>query len=564
MIRGPRDYQVAAEDAVVDYWLRGGGNPLVDMATGTGKSIVVGRLNRRIIEFDPSARILNLVHVRELVEQNFLTLRRMWPDASMGIYSAGLNRRDAHHKITFASIQSVYKKAKELGPRHVVLVDEAHLVPQGGDGMYLKLLADLREMVPGLRVAGLSATPYRMDSGRLDDGEESLFDEVVYSYGIRRGIEDGWLAPLVSKASATEIDVAGVGKRGGEFIAGALEAAADKDDVTRPAVAEVIARGAERRSWLFFCTGVKHAHHVAEEVRRQGYGCEVISGETPSGERTSIINAFKAGRIRALANCNVLTTGFDAPGVDLIAMLRPTLSTGLYVQMIGRATRVVWPAGFDPDASDATGRREAIAESAKPNALILDFAGVVRRHGPVDTVEIMSKRKKGEPDPAKVGVETVRAKSCPVCESIVALSTRECLDCGHLWPEPEPKHEAAADDVPILSTELRGPSEEPVMDWQARRWEKMGSPDSLCVTYMAGLQTRREWVCPEHPGSVRRKFEKWWRDHHGAEPYPEDVAAALVRWNELAMPTTILTRPNGKWTDIVGRRFGPTPQEQAA
>ena len=540
-----RPYQQESINAVLQYWRNGGGNPLVDLATGLGKSVVIGKLTRDLTETYPDMRVLMLVHVRELVAQNFQALVKLWPQAPAGIYSAGLGRRDAHHQITFASIQSVYKRARDIGPRDLILIDEAHLVPSGGDGMYRTLIDALRKDRPDLRVAGFSATPYRMDSGRLDQGEARLFDEVVYSYGVGAGIRDGWLSPLISKASATEIDVSGVAKRGGEFISGALEAAVDQDRITTAAVAEMLRYGADRRSWLVFCAGVKHAHNVRDAIRAQGISCETITGETDAGNRARWVADFKSERLRCLTNANVLTTGFDAPGLDLIAMLRPTLSTGLYVQMCGRGTRLA---------------------EGKTNCLVLDFAGVVRRHGPVDTVEIRPKKEGGGKEGA-VDEATVRAKSCPHCDSLQSLAALICEDCGYVWPveAPKPRHDETADDTPILSTEASAliPEDVPVLRWEVRRHEKFGAPDSMRVVYFAGLMTYPEWVTFEHPGFARRKAERWWRQHGGAEPIPETVDDGMARFGELIRPDVIQTRRSGRWHEIVGRRF-PQSQEVAA
>lgn len=538
-----RTYQQTAVDSVLSYWRTGGGNPLVDMATGLGKSVTIGSLTRDLLTTYPDMRALMLVHVKELVSQNAQALLRLWPQAPVGIYSAGLGRRDVSQRIIFASIQSVYRRAAELGPFDLVLIDEAHLVPSAGEGMYRALMDKLREMRPDLRVCGFTATPFRMDSGRLDAGDARLFDEIVYSYGIAKGIDDGWLSPLISKRGATEIDVSGVAKRGGEFVSGALEAAADNDAITHAAVSEIIEYGQARRSWLVFCAGVKHAHHVRDEFRRQGVSCEVISGDTDAADRARFIDDFRAGRLRCLTNCNVLTTGFDAPATDLIALLRPTLSPGLYVQMMGRGTRLA---------------------DGKTDCLVLDFTGTARRLGPVDTITVDRRPgKKGAPDAAKV--TDIRAKECPTCKTLAALNARTCAFCGHEWSLDSIRHEAEADDVAILSRDLknRPPEEIAVVTWIAKRHQKQGSPDSVRVSYSAGLMSYPEWVLFEHRGPGRFRAEKWWRAHGGAEPVPECVADALVRWAELTPPAFISIRKNGKWHDIVARRHS-ADQEQAA
>jgi superfamily II DNA or RNA helicase len=336
-----RPYQEEAISSIIDYWAGGGGNPLCDMATGTGKSVVISTLVRRLIEADPDVRILMLVHVKELVQQNANVLLRSWPQAPIGINAAGLGRRDKRSQILYASIQSVAKEdAHSLGPRHVIIVDEAHLIPKSGNGQYRKLIDKMKLAVPGLRIAGFTATPYRLDSGRLDDGGDALFDDVVYSYDIGRGVDDGYLSPLTCRRTGAVIDVSEVKRAGGEFVAGALEAAVNKDSVTQSACDEIVAKGADRRAWLAFCAGVAHAEAVRDALRSRGVHAEMVTGETPKGDRDRIIRDFREGRIKCLTNANVLTTGFDAPICDLIAMLRPTLSTSLYVQMLGRGTRL--------------------------------------------------------------------------------------------------------------------------------------------------------------------------------------------------------------------------------
>lgn len=531
-----RPYQDAAIQSVLSYWQTGGGNPLVDLATGTGKSLVIAKLTQDLLAGFPDMRVLMLVHVRELVRQNYEAILKVWPDAPIGLYSAGLGKRDAHHRITFASIQSVYKKAAQLGRRDLVLIDEAHLVPTAGNGMYRTLLEGLRKFAPDLRVAGFTATPYRLDTGRLDAGTDRIFDQTVYSYGIGEGISDGYLSPLVSKAGLSEIDVSEVQRRGGEFVAGSLEVAADK--VTVQAVSELVRFGQDRRSWLAFCSGVKHAESVRNAVRSHGISCEMVSGETPTGDRDRIIRDFKAGRIRCLTNAQVLTTGFDAPAVDLVAMLRPTLSTSLYCQIVGRGTRLA---------------------GGKVNCLVLDWAGNIRRHGPVDAVSVLPKSG-GAGDTGKVTVDSVRAKECPSCQSLSHISAIVCGVCGYEWPrEPEkPKHEEVAESqVGILSTEAVPPQMVPVVDWRFERHEKFGSPDSVRVTYVAGLSEFREWLAFEHRGGAQQRACQWWVRHSGASPFPKTVTEAIGRAEdgELVMPSTISVKPNGKFFDIVSRTF---------
>jgi DNA repair protein RadD len=520
-----RDYQRAAIDAIYDYFAAVTGHPLVVIPTAGGKSLVAAAFIQEVLSQWPGERIIILTHVRELISQNFAELIRLWPEAPAGIYSAGLNRRDVQAQILFAGIQSVHRKAFHIQRADLVLVDEAHLVPRQASATYRRLLGDLTRINPQLKVIGLTATPYRLDSGMLHKGPDALFDDIAFEVSVRELIDQGYLAPLISKQTSTQLDVSGVGTRGGEFIAGQLEAAVDHDPITQAAIDEVVAYGRDRRSWLLFCAGVDHACHVSEAVRARGVSCATIFGHTPRAERDRIIAAFKRGEIRALASMGVLTTGFNAPAVDLIAMLRPTKSTGLYVQMAGRGTRLA---------------------PGKDNCLVLDFAGDVAHHGPIDLVKPRDKLN-GEGDgeaPTKV---------CPACQTINALAARVCTDCGYVFPAPEVQLEATATTQPILS--VGRPEWVDVDAVTYHRHEKPGRPASLRIDYHCGLVRHREWVCLEHGGYASRKAAQWWRRRDGSSEVPATVDEALARAEELRRPAQIAVRPNGRYTEVVHARF---------
>jgi DNA repair protein RadD len=386
---------------------------------------------------------------------------------------------------------------------------------------------------------GLTATPYRLDSGRLDDGRDALFDEVLYEASVSELIDAGYLSPLVSKRMVSEVNVSGLARRGGDYVASALEGAAM--DVVAPAVAELCAYGSERRAWIVFAAGVKHAMQIRDEVRGHGHTCEAITGDMAAGQRDWFINEFRAGRIRCLTSVGVLTTGFNVPHVDLVGLMRPTLSAGLFVQQVGRGFRIA---------------------PGKTNCLVLDWAGLTRKFGPVDAIEVESRRPGSG---AKMDPDAVRAKECPVCESLAALNARTCKDCGHEWPASV-EHDTMADDAPILSREIVQAAPEPlrVHSWTAKRHAKPGAPPSVRVEYMAGMQVYREWLLFEHGGYPARKAGQWWRLHGGDLPVPTTTEEALVRWPSLTAPATITTRPSGKWFEIVGRTFESSQQEGEA
>lgn len=520
-----RPYQQAAITSIYGYFESHKGNPLVVIPTAGGKSLVMAAFIEGVLKAWPDQRILIVTHVRELIAQNHAEMIGIWPEAPAGIYSAGLGKREAQARILFAGIQSIHRRAQEIGHTDLVLIDEAHLIPGDTSTMYRLFLDGLARINPALKVIGLTATPFRLDSGMLHDGKNALFTDIAYEAPVRDLIDAGYLSPLVSKQPATRLDVSKVGTRAGDFIQRDLAAAVDKEAITRAAVTEIIAHGRERKSWLAFCSGVEHARHVAEEFGRQGIICSTIFGDTPKEERDAIIAAFKRGEIRALASMGVLTTGFNAPAVDLIALLRPTKSAGLYVQMVGRGTRLA---------------------PGKENCLVLDFADNVRRHGPIDLVR---PRRPGE-----AGGGDAPTKVCPECDSIIALAATECPDCGYVFPAREVKIAPTAATLPVLSPKVQWL---PVHGVSYSRHDKLGGLPSLKVTYSCGLKSYSEWVCIEHQGYARQKAAEWWRKRAPGCPVPLTVDQAIAEAARLARPSAISVRPSGRFVEISGHRFDP-------
>ena len=521
----------------------------------TGKSMVMATVIRRLVEGWPDMRIMVVTHVAELIEQSYLELVGLWPFCPAGIFSAGLGRRDARSQIIFAGIQTVHNKVAQIGHVDVVLVDECHLIPKNSNTMYGKFLAAMRELNPDLKIVGLTATPFRLDSGRLDEGDDRMFDRVVYTYGIAEGVQDGYLAPLSSKATATELSTKGVGRLGGDYKQSALQAAVDKLDVTRAAVDEIVAKGADRRSWLCFCSGVEHAEHVADEIRSRGITCETITGDTPKEERRRIIEAFKRYEIRALTNNSVLTTGFNHKGVDLLAFLRPTLSASLYLQMAGRGTRVLYAPGMPLDTPEQ--RKAAIAAGPKPSCLVLDFAGLVDKHGPVDMVQPKEPGSGEGEAPIKICPQEAEDKNgLRGCGEKLHASARICSCCGFEFDiDDSPKIKGYAADVPIMTTVE--PESRTVTSRSFRHHPGKGDkPDSVKVTYMCGMTTINEWVCPAHKGFPKTKADRYWMAHGGQRPFPASPLEWLERQGELAETVEITVKPRDKYWDVVGHAVG--------
>ena len=517
----PRYYQREAIDSLYEYWYHTKGNPLIVAPCGAGKSLIIALFIREAMAYS-GTRILVLAHRKELLEGNEAELRGIWPDAPTGFYSAGIGRRDRHAPILFAGIQTVWNKLHTMDPFDLVIIDEAHLIPRKQQTQYGQAMETLRLMNPSTRYVGLTATPYRLDSGMLHDGEGALFDDITYEIHVRQLIDEGHLCEVVGKRGAEVADLSGVHKRGGEFVGKEIAAAMDVPELTQAACDEIVAYGEHRRAWLIFASGVQHAEHVRDAISARGVDCEVVHGGIAKGEREAIVERFQRGELRCLVNVDVLTIGFNAPICDMGVLLRATASTALYVQIVGRLMRI-YP--------------------GKENALLLDYGGNVQRHGPIDKVRV---KKPGE------GGGEAPAKACPNCHSILHASAMECPDCGYAFPAREPKHEKTAYGGAIMSHQDEGQWLE-VSGVDYKRHKKQGRPDSVRVEYQCGLCVVKDWWMPEHTGKGKVKtVKKLWK--YGVQ-CPQSTDELLEVSSEYPVPSMIYVKPEDKYERIEDIHF---------
>lgn len=515
-----RGYQSAAVGAVWNYLRERSGNPCVSIPTGGGKSPVIAQLCKDAIAW--RGRVSIVTHRKELIEQNFRHIETLMPGIRVGVYSAGLGSRDTSESVVVCGIQSVYQRAEEFGSRDLIIVDEAHRIPESGEGMYRSYLEACRKLNPDVRLVGMTATPYRTSTGLLC-GPDNLLNEICYEIGVRELIRDGWLAPLRSKSCREKIDTSNVTIRAGEFVLDELQAAAIQDaDKIAMACMEIGERSADCRSVLVFSCGVEHAKLV-RNVLSDLSETRLILGDTPADERALTLADFKAGRFKYLVNVDVLTEGFDAPNVDCVAVMRPTMSPGLWTQMVGRGCRLA---------------------PGKKDCLVLDFGGNALRHGPIDRVNQQTR---------KMLMSEGRApfKECPDCAEAVPAGAGVCLVCGHKFERQVVRHA----DQAHASDAMSGEEVFDVLDVDYVKHYKKGDPactgrPTLRVIYDIGtMYGVSEWICIEHTGFARSKAVAWWRDRLDGD-IPMTIDDALAISSGLKVPKRVAVRMEGKYPRI--------------
>ncbi|QLE85199.1 DEAD/DEAH box helicase [Shewanella sp. Scap07] len=445
-----RDYQQHAVDAAIAHFKQSTDSAVLVLPTGAGKSIVIAELARIA-----KGRVLVLTHVKELVEQNAEKIGLLTDKA--GIYSAGLKQKSTQEKTIVASIQSAVKQPLRFDqPYSLVIIDECHRVSQDKDSQYQQLLQHLKQVNPKIRLLGLTATPYRLETGwifrhhyhgKVGNTDSPVFEKCIYELPMRPLIKRGFLSQpkmydgLSAQYDFSQIPVSDSGHYPEKQINDLLS---HSGRATVAIVEQIIELGQQKQGIIIFAATVRHAQEVMSVLDSPQAG--LITATTSHDDRDAIINQFKAKQLKYLVNVAVLTTGFDAPHVDLIAILRPTASVSLFQQMVGRGLRVDTDKhdclvidyaanGFDlfyPEVGQLKPNTKSVPVQVPcPSCQFANiFWGIVDDDG--DIVEHYGRRCQGLIETQGTSIQCdfrFRAKPCPSCGELNDIAAKVCHAC---------------------------------------------------------------------------------------------------------------------------------------
>jgi DNA repair protein RadD len=520
-----RPYQQEAIDAFFAHVKLGEYSGIISAPTGSGKSAILADICKTLLTLWDNTKIIVCTHRYELIEQDRQELLRHYPEADTGVYSSGLSSRNTKNRVIFAGIQSITAKGFLFGKVDLLIIDEAHKVNSEEGTSYARLIQDLKTTNPNIVILGLSASPYRLDSGLLYEGEGRLFDTLYYEIDIVRLINDGYLCPVISKGGVEKIDLSDVRTTAGDYNSKDLEVAADNTILTRRAVDEIIAYGHDRKAWMVFTTSIQHALHVSDEITARGIVNHVVTSESPQEERELALKQFKAGNLRCIVNVNILTEGFNAPQTDMVVLLMATKSPSKFVQAVGRGMRVC---------------------EGKKDCLILDFGGNTTRLGTIDNIQPPRKSRS-----RKDGTGEAPAKECLKCHSILPISVRTCPECGHEFPAPAP-HDPTAYDGDMIQTEPEWIDVEDVMF--SRHLGKNGKTDTLRVDYLTdrSYYPISQWICLDHPPNsypYKKALEFVTALGGHATNIDDALKEYAYTWK---LPTRIKAQKDGKFWRVLG------------
>ena len=465
-----RPYQQQAVDATLNHFRRTNDAAVIVLPTGAGKSLVIAELARLARK-----NILVLTHVKELVEQNFAKFKQYGDQAGTksGVYSAGLNLKQTDQQVTFASVQSVVRNLAEFARSYsLVIIDECHRVSDfEQDNQYGKIIQNLLAVNPQLKILGLTATPYRMGVGwiyqyhyhgikRTD--EKRPFNKCIYELPLSYMLKHGYLTqPSFVDAPIAQYDFSALSSNAsGDYNSEQVnELLVRYPRVTQAIIEQVEEYAQSRQGVMIFAATVKHANEILGYLPENS--AALITGSTNNNDRADLIDAFKQQKLKYLVNVSVLTTGFDAPHVDLIAILRPTESVSLYQQIVGRGLRlsegkkdclVIDYAGnginiYHPEVGSKkpNSESELVQVFCPACGFANSFWGKLDQEGKV--IEHYGRKCQGYlEDDEGVREECdyrFRFKECPNCNSQNDIAARVCQSCHKDLVDPDEQLKAA-------------------------------------------------------------------------------------------------------------------------
>ena len=458
-----RPYQQEAVDATLKHFRKSDDSAVIVLPTGAGKSLVIAELARLA-----RRKILVVTHVKELVEQNHAKYQSYGVQG--GIFSAGLKRKENRHQVTFASVQSVAANLDRFQDEYsLIIIDECHRISGDENSQYQRIIEQLRQQNTGLKVLGLTATPYRLGMGWIyryhyrgfvRSEEDKPFVHCIYELPLIYMINRGYLTkPDLVDATVAQYDFSALAQnRFGEYAEKDVNELLGKHQrVTRAIIEQVVELAVERQAVMIFAATVDHAKEITDYLPLEQTA--LITGATDQRERDALIQRFKQRQLKYLVNVSVLTTGFDAPHVDFIAILRPTQSVSLYQQIVGRGLRLD-DGKKDCLVIDYTGNNVNLYHpevgEKKPNSdsepvQVLcpgcgfanifwgktDGAGQVTEHYGRRCHGLLEWDDEDEPTTPEQCDYRFRFKECPHCGSENDIAARNCHQCKKAIIDPD-------------------------------------------------------------------------------------------------------------------------------
>lgn len=512
-----RPYQLDASQRAI-FHLENGDNPVLQLATGTGKSVIIAAIASHYEKKNFNVWILT--HIQHLVGQNAITYKKFTGDHP-GIVCSGMGMANYENRVTFATVQSIRKPATErlIADPDLIIIDEAHRVPHNTEQstMYSEIFLEY----PNAKRLGMTATPWRMDNGLIyGDKNHFIFNTLGYVYPVLKAIEDGYLSPLIGVETEYQLDLEKADVNNGDFAQRDVEELATEKWLH--VVAESIHSLANNRKHIaVYCSTINSAMKTADIIRKvTGWSVEVMTGGTSKQHRDQILLDMYAGQLRVLCSVDTITTGFDFPPLDCIVCLRPTLSSSLWVQIQGRGTRLY---------------------SNKKNCLVLDYVGNYQRLGGVDMLDNYVR---------EMGLDVVEHVPADEIRKPYIKKARKLLPGVRNLVPVDPMTGREVIDGSCLTLTVNSVSAVPIKT-------KSQSKQVLLVQYACTTvdNVRIDASTFVHTETPRGVDQAFFKNRHLAVYLPSPAAKVIWQVRNSKPPQQVIARKSGRYWNVIEELF---------
>lgn len=546
-----RDYQIEALN-VIDRDLQSEKEVLLSAIMGAGKTVMAVRLINKYY-LTTERRFLILAHKQELVEQFHSAFKKFTdiPSFDIGVTCAGLNRRE-FARVTIATIQTFSNAVDRFSGAELLIVDECHNIEWGGNSQYATTIKALRNKIPGMRIFGITATPYRLGWGyiygdKCKPGGENLFPRLNHSVGYDRLRKAGHLVELrgmVAHADQLTADLAEV-KVNGDYVLGELGDVMSREIHLKTAVDAIKEYCGPYKRICVFCCTIDHAEKLKDLIS-EIEPCVTVHSGLSQIERMAALESWKSGAVRICTSINILAEGFDFPTLDCLVFARPTISPRLFLQAVGRVLRT---------------------HPGKEFGYLLDLTDNTARFGTdLDAVRVVIPRAVLKDYESKNELW----KLCPGCMAECHKSLRVCMECGFVFPVSEVVEAASVPDMAEVKFEKRPPIEVEVVDMEADVHQAKSGDKFLGRVKLyyhddiyRGEKFVSVWFCFSdfYSGYAVMKGQERWAEMCD-EPYPETIEDFVYLREHLIQPSRIALDVSGKYPEIAMMYFDGIPEKQ--
>jgi DNA repair protein RadD len=532
-----RDYQSKGIKEGIDHCKSSNEPVIFSYSVGSGKTVIIKEICKHVIS--KGGQCLSLAHTVELLDGAAKTFGN-----GCCIYSAGFGKKELNQKMIYGGEKSIANALHKLPKIDLLCLDECdRLNDDKPESSYMKIVTHILKVNPKCRILGFTGTPERMGTGAIY-GKKRFFKKIISEVTAGYLLKLEYLTqPITTEIDADKYDFEAKTIYTNKYLESVVKS---KHRLTKHIVDDITLKTENRNKVLIFASTIQHCDEILSHFPDNN--ALILSSKLTKHQRKDVLNSFHYGNCKYLINRDILTVGYDFPEIDALALLRPTESKRLLIQILGRSMRL---------------------HESKKNSLILDYAGNLDRHGSLDylfsgeVAKVKNKHKQNDEEPiqcpqcGKHNKSTARkctcgfyfiSKVCPDCDHEQDITVRYCQSCGIEIVNPNDSLFALANDgseifrAKVLNTNLS-------------KHTKGTNPPCLLISIMTNDKLNNfpmiSTFMAEGSGFLKHWIKSHIKDGIAPEPFYDSVDMIIKYQSDFVMDEIVSYKKDGKYFKLL-------------